>query len=52
VEPTVDEIAAADLVVVLVDHPGFPYDDLAEHARLVLDTKGCLRPRRFRGESL
>ena len=37
---TVEEIAAADLVVVLVDHPELPLDDIAEHARLVLDTAG------------
>ena len=35
---SVEEIAAADLVVVLVDHPELPLDDIAEHARLVLDT--------------
>ncbi len=49
---SVEEIAAADLVVVLVDHPEFPLDDVAEHARLVLDTRGCLRDRAFRGEVL
>ena len=49
---TVDEIAAADLVVVLVEHPELPLDDIAEHARLVLDTRGCLRDRAFRGELL
>jgi UDP-N-acetyl-D-glucosamine dehydrogenase len=49
---TVDEIATADLVVVLVDHPGLPLDDVADHARLVLDTKGCLRGRSYRGETL
>jgi UDP-N-acetyl-D-glucosamine dehydrogenase len=49
---TVEELAAADLVVVLVDHPELPLDDIAEHARLVLDTRGCLRERAFRGELL
>jgi UDP-N-acetyl-D-mannosaminuronic acid dehydrogenase/UDP-N-acetyl-D-glucosamine dehydrogenase len=49
---TVDEIAAADLVVVLVEHPELPLDDIAEHARLVLDTRGCLRDRTFHGELL
>jgi UDP-N-acetyl-D-glucosamine dehydrogenase len=49
---TVDEIAAADLVLVLVDHPVLPLDDVADHARLVLDTKGCLRGRSYRGETL
>ena len=47
-----DEIAAADLVVVCVDHPDLPYDDIAEHARLVLDTRGCLRDLQFEGEVL
>jgi UDP-N-acetyl-D-glucosamine dehydrogenase len=49
---SVDEIAAADLVVVLVEHPELPLDDIAEHARLVLDTRGCLRDRTFNGELL
>ncbi len=49
---SVDEIAAADLVVVLVEHPELPLDDIAERARLVLDTRGCLRDRTFEGELL
>lgn len=46
------EIVAADLVVILVDHPDLPLDDIADHARLVLDTKAALRGRRFVGELL
>jgi nucleotide sugar dehydrogenase len=42
----------ADLVVLLVDHPDFDLDELCEHAPLVLDTKGVLRTRPFRGELL
>jgi nucleotide sugar dehydrogenase len=52
VDCTVDEIAAADVVVVLVDHPDLPLDAIADHGRLVLDTKGCLRDLRFSGETL
>jgi nucleotide sugar dehydrogenase len=52
VECTRDELAAADLVVLLVDHPDFPLDDIATHARLLLDTKGVMRPREFSGETL
>lgn len=52
VDCTRDELAAADLVVLLVDHPDFPLDDIAEHAHLVLDTKGALRNHHFRGEIL
>jgi UDP-N-acetyl-D-mannosaminuronate dehydrogenase len=46
------EIQAADLVVILVDHPDLPLDAIAQHARLVLDTKAALRGRRFVGELL
>ena len=46
------ELAAADLVVLLVDHPDFPLDDIAAHAPLLLDTKGVMRPREFAGETL
>ena len=52
VDATIEEIEAADLVVVLVDHPELPLDAVAERARLVLDTRGCLRDRPFRGELL
>jgi UDP-N-acetyl-D-glucosamine dehydrogenase len=46
------ELAAADIVVLLVDHPDFAPETIAEHARLVLDTKGSLRGTTFRGELL
>ncbi len=52
VDCTVEEIAAADLVVLCVDHAELPYDDIAEHARLVLDTRGRLRGIGFHGETL
>jgi len=39
-------------VVLLVDHPDFPLDDIARHGSLVLDTKGVLRHREFNGEVL
>jgi nucleotide sugar dehydrogenase len=47
-----DELTAADLVVILVDHPDLPYDEIARDARLVLDTRARLRGRDFRGEVL
>jgi UDP-N-acetyl-D-glucosamine dehydrogenase len=49
---TVEELEAADLVVLCVDHAELPYDDIVDHARLVLDTCGRLRGLGFRGESL
>lgn len=52
VDCTPGELAAADLVVLLVDHPDFDLDEIAGHARLVLDTKGAMRPRAFVGETL
>ena len=52
VECSLDEITAADLVVICVDHEELPYDNIAEHARLVLDTRGRLRGSSFRGEIL
>ena len=47
-----EELHAADLVVILVDHDDLPYDEICEHAPLVFDTKACLRDRTFRGELL
>ena len=49
---TVEELEAADLVVLCVDHAELPYDDIVDHARLVLDTRGRLRGMGFRGETL
>ena len=46
------EIAAADLVVLLVDHPEFEPAIIAEHGKLVFDTKGRLRGVDFVGELL
>jgi nucleotide sugar dehydrogenase len=49
---TPEQLAEADLVVVLVDHPEFDPAAIAEHARLVLDTKNVLRSVAFNGEVL
>ena len=49
---TPEELAAADCVVLLVDHPEFDPAVIAEHARCVLDTKGVLRGHTIRGEVL
>jgi len=52
VELTADELSAAGLVIVLVDHPEFVPSDIAAHARLVLDTKDLLRDCDCTGETL
>ena len=52
VDCTPEELAEADLVVLLVDHPDFDLDEIAANACLVLDTKGVMRPRAFAGETL
>jgi UDP-N-acetyl-D-glucosamine dehydrogenase len=52
VECSVEELEAADLVLILVDHPELPYELVCEHAPLILDTRGVLRERSFRGEVL
>jgi nucleotide sugar dehydrogenase len=52
VECSVEELAAADLVILCVDHPELPYDDIVDHAPLVLDTRGRLRGLGFTGETL
>ncbi len=52
VEFTPDELAAADLVVVLVDHPEFDPSVIAQHSALVFDAKAILRGERFDGELL
>jgi nucleotide sugar dehydrogenase len=46
------ELAAADLVVVLVDHPEFDPATIATHGRLVFDTKNHLAGQEFHGELL
>lgn len=47
-----EALAAADLVVVLVDHPEFDADEICRHASIVFDAKGVLRGREFTGEVL
>jgi len=42
VELTADEVAAADAVIVLVDHDRFDAELIRRHARLVLDTRNWL----------
>src|SRR6266581_6466929 len=41
VEPTDQELAAADCVLVLTDHPEFDYRRIVEVARLVIDTRNA-----------
>ena len=36
-------IEDADLVIVVTDHDGFDYDEVARRSRLVLDTRNRLR---------
>jgi UDP-N-acetyl-D-glucosamine dehydrogenase len=52
VEWSPDAMRAADLVVVLVDHPEFEPAILADAARLIFDTKGIMRATTFCGEVL
>jgi UDP-N-acetyl-D-glucosamine dehydrogenase len=44
VEPTAEELAAADVVVLLTDHDSFDYGVIAEHAPFVLDCRRRLSP--------
>jgi len=41
-EDLVSEIRAADLVILLQDHTPYDLDVIAQAARLILDTRGCL----------
>ncbi len=43
VDPTPDELSAADTVVLLADHDAFDLEAVATHARLVLDTRHRVR---------
>jgi UDP-N-acetyl-D-mannosaminuronic acid dehydrogenase/UDP-N-acetyl-D-glucosamine dehydrogenase len=43
VDGTAEQIAAADLVIVLTDHDDLPWDVLEQHADRVLDTRNRLR---------
>ena len=47
-----EAMAAADLVVVLVDHGEFDPALIAEHSRLVFDTKNLMRGQEYAGEVL
>ncbi len=45
------ELDAADLVLLLVDHPDLPCAEICRRAKLVLDTKAMLRGCSFNGET-
>ena len=47
-----ETLAAADLVLVLVDHPEFDPATIAQHSRLVFDTKNLMRGQDYAGEVL
>lgn len=47
-----EQLAAADIVIVVVDHPAFDAEAIADHSSLVLDAKRHLAGRQFRGETL
>jgi UDP-N-acetyl-D-glucosamine dehydrogenase len=49
---TAEELKAADIVVVLVDHPQFDPATIADNSRLVLDTRNLLSGLGYVGESL
>jgi len=42
VDVTADEVAAADVVVLVTDHDGFPYDVVEANARALFDTRARL----------
>jgi nucleotide sugar dehydrogenase len=52
VDCSADELDAADLVVLLVDHPDLPYGEIVARSKVLLDTKARLRGQPFRGEVL
>ena len=52
VELSEDALASADLVVILVDHPEFVPEVIAEHSTLIFDTKNHLVGVEFSGETL
>ena len=52
VDCSIEELEAADLVLLLVDHPDLPYDLICERAGLVFDTRAVLKKGTFRGEVL
>jgi UDP-N-acetyl-D-glucosamine dehydrogenase len=47
-----DQLSAADLVVLLVDHPEFDPMQVTAHSRLIFDAKNALRGVSFKGEVL
>jgi UDP-N-acetyl-D-mannosaminuronic acid dehydrogenase/UDP-N-acetyl-D-glucosamine dehydrogenase len=52
VEFSVEELAAADVAIILVDHAEFDPEFIGRHAMAVLDTKGITQGHSFGGERL
>jgi UDP-N-acetyl-D-glucosamine dehydrogenase len=49
VAPTPEVLAAADCVVVVTDHAALPWDDVAAHASLIVDSRGAVPRSAVRG---
>lgn len=49
---TSERLAAADAVLIVTDHDDVDYDLLAEHARLVVDTRNAMRARNLTGDHI
>jgi UDP-N-acetyl-D-glucosamine dehydrogenase len=48
IKNTPENIKKYDLVLILTDHSGVNYDDLAKNARLVLDTRNAIKSRKYK----
>jgi UDP-N-acetyl-D-glucosamine dehydrogenase len=45
VSVTPQELKQTDCVVILTDHTSLPYDQIVEHASLIIDTRNALKGR-------
>lgn len=47
-EPSSEKIKNYDLVLILTDHSGFDYDNLAREAKVVVDTRNAIKSRDYK----
>ncbi len=48
IEYSPENLKDYDLVIILTDHSGFDYEELAQKSKIVLDTRNAVKPREFK----
>lgn len=48
---SISNIRKYDLIIILTDHSGFDYEELAKNAKLIIDTRNAIKSRKYKNVS-